>query len=218
MLSAKPTPLCTIPPQSENPKHWKDFRAHYRPGIPPGSNHANIDINQIATPLSESYYKNLYHILASSTVRQYEAQCRETGIRKPLIVEDLSKTFPIPGCFPANFIHLKLNIRQLQVSLWCGTIEHSKDNDLSIWPFAILHNQQIWKAHGAAIAAAHLYIPTCIESQTSQNPAKKILSSYKAIEYLLYIFGLCPALLYNMLSPEFYHHFCKLVFGIRIIH
>jgi|ERR1700722_20069311 len=51
-----------------------------------------------------------------------------------------------------------------------------------------------------------------------RNPAEKISSGYKAIEYLVYIFFLCPALLYGVLPPEYYYHFCKLVFGIRIIH
>jgi hypothetical protein len=88
----------------------------------------------------------------------------ETGICKPSIVEGLAKTFPIPGCFPADSMHLELNIGQLQVSLWHGMIEHSKDNDPSTWPFAILHDHQIWQAHGAAVAAAHWYILTCVES------------------------------------------------------
>ena len=120
------------------------------------------------------------------------------------------KMFPIPECFPANSMHLELNIRQLQVSLWHGTMEHSKDNDPSIWPFVVLNNSQTWKAYSAAVAAIHQYIPTCVESWTAQNPAEKISSGYKAIEYLLYVFDLCPALLYGLLEI--------LVFGIQIIH
>ena len=134
--------------------------------IPLGSNHPDIDINKITMPSSESYYKNLHYVLTSPLVRQYEVQRQETGIRKPSIVEGLSKTFPIPGCFPADTMHLELNIGQLQVSLWHGTIEHSKNDDPSTWPFAVLQNHQIWQAHGAAIAAAHQYIPTCVESRT----------------------------------------------------
>ena len=87
------------------------------PDIPSGSNHPNIDIDQLATPSSELYYKNLNHVLALPSVRQYEARRRETGIHKPTIVEGLSKTFPIPGCFPADTIHLEFNIGQLQVSV-----------------------------------------------------------------------------------------------------
>ena len=189
-----------------------------RPDIPSGSNNPDIDINKVMIPSSRSYYENLHHVLASPSVRQYEARRRETGIHKPSIVEGLPKTFPIPRCFPADTMHLELNIGQLQVSLWRGTIEHSKNDDPSTWPFTVLHNHQIWLAHGATVAATHQYIPTCVESRTPQNPAKKISSGYKAIEYLLYVFGLCPALLYGVLPLDFYRHFCKLIFGIRIIH
>jgi len=45
------------------------------PGVPSGSSHPDIDINQIATPSSELYYKNLHYVLASPSVRQYETRC-----------------------------------------------------------------------------------------------------------------------------------------------
>ena len=115
-------------------------------------------------------------------------------------------------------MHLGLNLGQLLVTLWRGTLEHSKDDNPSTWPFAVLRDSQSWQTHGAAVAAANRYIPTCVETRTPGNPAEKISSGYKAIEYLVYIFGLCPALLYGVLPPEYYYHFCKLVFGIRIIH
>jgi hypothetical protein len=116
-------------------------------GIPTESNHIDIDINQIAIPSSKSYFKNLHHVLGSPSGRQYEARRRETGIRKPSIVEGLSKVFPIPGCFPADFMHLGLNLSQLLVSLWRGTMEHSKDDDPRTWPFAVLRDHQLWQAH-----------------------------------------------------------------------
>ena len=161
------------------------------PKIPPGSSHPDTNINHIAMQSSKSYHKNLHYVLASTSVAQYEERCKETGICKPSIVEGLSKTFLIPGCFPADLMHLGLNIGQLLVSLWRGTMEHSTNDHPRTWPFAVLHDQQLWQAHGAAVADAHRYIPTCIESRTPRNPAEKISSGYKAIEYLLYIFGLC---------------------------
>ena len=92
-------------------------------GVPTGSNHIDIDINQIAIPSSKSYFENLHHVLGSPSGRQYEARHRETGIQKPSIVEGLSKAFPIPGCFPADLMHLGLNLSQLLVSFWRGTME-----------------------------------------------------------------------------------------------
>ncbi len=37
-------------------------------------------------------------------------------------------------------------------------------------------------------------------------------------EYLIYVFGLCPTLLYGVLPQPYHWHFCKLVFATRIIH
>ena len=72
--------------------------------------------------------------------------------------------------------------------------------------------------HGASVAGAGLYLPVCLESRVPRNPAKKISSGYKAVEYLVYIFGLCPALLYRLLPQKFYYHYCKLVFGMCVVH
>ena len=43
------------------------------------------------------------------------------------------------------------------------------------------------------------------------------MSGYKAWEFLLYLYGLCPSLLYGVLLDVFYLNFCKLVFGIRLM-
>jgi hypothetical protein len=58
----------------------------------------------------------------------------------------------------------------------------------------------------------------CLESRVPRNPTEKISSGYKAVEYVVYIFGLCPALHYRLLPQKFYFHFCKLVFAMRMIH
>ena len=76
----------------------------------------------------------------------------------------------------------------------------------------------VWQAHGASVAGAGLYLPVCLDSRVPRNPAEKISSGYKAVEYLVYVFGLCPALLYRLLPQKFYYHFCKLVFATRVIH
>ena len=111
-----------------------------------------------------------------------------------------------------------LNISQLLIALWRGSIDHAQEDDPTTWPFAILHDNVVWQAHGGSVAGAGLYLPVCLESRVPRNPAEKISSGYKAVEYLVYIFGLCPALLYRLLPQRFYYHFCKLVFGTRVIH
>lgn len=82
----------------------------------------------------------------------------------------------------------------------------------------MLHDNTVWQVHGASVTHAGLYLPVCLESRVPCNPAEKISSGYKVVEYLVYIFDLCPALLYHLLPQKFYYHFCKLVFGTHMVH
>ena len=50
-----------------------------------------------------------------------------------------------------------------------------------------------------------------------RNPAEKISSGYKAWEFLMYIYGLGPAMFYGVLPEKYWVNFCKLVYGMRII-
>jgi hypothetical protein len=187
--------------------------------VPPGLGHPDININLITTPLPDEYNDRLHHVLGSTSICEYERRHKETGICKPSIVSALPKSIPVLKCFPADTMHLfTLNISQLLVSLWCGNIDHVPDDDLITWLFAVLHDIAVWKAHGTSVADASLYLPICLESRVPRNPAEKISSGYKAVECLVYIFGLCPALLYCLLPPKFYYNYCKLVFGVRVIH
>jgi len=168
--------------------------------IPPGSHHPSISIESIQTPSAHEYNDKLEYVLTSRSTRQYELRRCNTGICKPSIVSALPKSFPVPKCFPADTMHLfGLNLCQLLIPLWQGTIDHTKEDDPSLWPFAVLQESDTWKAHGATVAAAACYIPVCLEARVPCNPAEKISSGYKAVEYLIYVFGLCPALLYGML-------------------
>ena len=187
--------------------------------LPPGSSHPDIDINSITTPSLEEYNERLSYVLGSTSMRDYERRRKATGICKPSIVSALPKSIPVPKCFPADTMHLfGLNISQLLVSLWRGGIDHAQDDDPATWPFAILRDNVVWQAHGASVAGAGLYLPVCLESRVPRNPAEKISSGYKAVEYLVYVFGLCPGLLHHLLPQKFYQHFCKLVFATRVIH
>lgn len=187
--------------------------------LPPGSSHPDIDINSITTPSLEEYDERLRHVLGSTSTREYERRRKETGICKPSIVSALPKSIPVPKCFPVDTMHLfRLNISQLLVSLWRGGLDHARDDHPATWPFAVLFDNVVWQAHGASVAGAGLYLPVCLGSRVPRNPAEKISSGYKAVEYLVYVYGLCPALLYHLLPQKFYHHFCKLVFATRVIH
>ena len=42
-------------------------------------------------------------------------------------------------------------------------------------------------------------------------------SGYKAWEYVLYLYGLCPVMLHGILPEKYWKHFCKLVYGVRVV-
>ncbi len=212
--------LCSMPGYHK-PGMGMYYSAMLKPHGPVslGSSHPDIDINSIIMPSLDEYNERLHHILGSKSTHKYECCHRETGICKPSIVSVLPKTVPVPKCFPADTMHLfGLNISQLLISLWHGNIDHVRDNDPTTWPFAVLHDNVVWQAYGVSVTGAGLYLPVCLESRVPYNSAEKILSGYKAVEYLVYIFGLCPTLLYCLLPQKFYHHFCKLVFAMHVIH
>jgi len=176
--------------------------------VPSGSSHPDVDINLITIPSPDKYNERLCLVLSLTSTNEYVQNHRETGICKPSIVSTLPKSIPIPKCFPADTMHLfTLNISQLLISLWHGSIDHAQDNDPTTWPFAVLPDNAVWQAHGASVTCAGLYLPVCLESRVLYNPAEKISSGYKVVEYLVYIFGLCPALLYHLLPQKFYYHF-----------
>ncbi|KAF8895749.1 hypothetical protein CPB84DRAFT_1816006 [Gymnopilus junonius] len=100
------------------------------------------------------------------------------------------------------------NLLDLLVPLWQGVFNHKKNDPPSNWPWAILHSDT-WETHGRDITAATPFLPGSFD-QPPHNIAKKINSGYKAWEWLLYLYGLAPALLYGVLLEPYYSHFCKL--------
>ena len=58
--------------------------------------------------------------MQSPNETQYKLQHKETGISKPSLFSGLPTNWhlPIPGCFPANLIHLVLlNLTELLIAL-----------------------------------------------------------------------------------------------------
>lgn len=114
-------------------------------------------------------------------------------------------------------MHLvSLNIPDLLVSLWRGTMECDKNDNRSTWDWALLRGQT-WIDHGKAVASITPYLPGSFD-RPPRNPAEKINSGYKAWEFLMYIFGLGPGLLYHILPNKYWKNFCKLVFAVRVLH
>ncbi|PPQ93977.1 hypothetical protein CVT25_012940 [Psilocybe cyanescens] len=108
-------------------------------------------------------------------------------------------------------MHLgSFNLANLLVSLWHGQLDNKKTDSVSAYPWAVLRGN-IWEQHGKAIAEATPYLPGSFDRPPC-NIAKKINS-----EWLLYLYGLAPPLLYGVLPEPYYLHFCKLVRAMRTV-
>jgi len=80
----------------------------------------------------------------------------------------------------------------------------------------VFERVDVWKAHGEAVAKTLHFLPSSFD-RPPRNIAEKLTSGYKAWEFLLYLYGLGPGLLYNVLSDPYYSNYCKLVFGMCLM-
>ncbi|TEB30690.1 hypothetical protein FA13DRAFT_1755066 [Coprinellus micaceus] len=108
-----------------------------------------------------------------------------------------------------------LNITDLIMGLFRGTLEVGPGDDIDTWDWAVLTGDT-WKEHGAIVASFKRHLSSSID-RPPRDPSKKINSGYKAVEFLNYVYGMLPALLYGVLPEPYYGNFCKLVYGVRII-
>lgn len=183
-----------------------------------GSTHPDIDIRSLPSPSREQYNTNLRHLVSSPNETQYRARRLATGISKPSIFSGLdhSSTLGLPHSAGSDIMHLgALNLSDLMISLWRGTIDCTKPDDKTTWTWVVLRGE-MWQRHGKAVADTLHYLPSSFD-RPPRNIAEKLTSGYKAWEFLLYLYGLCPGLLYGVLPDVFYSNFCKLVFGIRLM-
>ena len=156
--------------------------------------------------------------MAGPNDTQYKRRQHETGIVKATLFLGLPtrSTLEIPRCFGSDIMHLAtLNLADLFLPLWRGSFDHDPLDPPSNWPWAVLQGE-IWEMHGRDVAAATPHLPGSFD-RPPRNIAEKINSGYKAWEWLLYLYGLAPALLLNILPDPFYSHFCKLVLAMHII-
>ncbi|KAM5538945.1 hypothetical protein V8D89_007366 [Ganoderma adspersum] len=132
--------------------------------------------------------------------RIYEQRRLKTGILKLSIFLGISPhhRLSIPGLFPGDIMHLfGLNIPNLLTKLWRGTMEcdvKNSDNKAS-WD---------WKQHGVDVVNASHFMPGFFDCPP-RNPTEKISSRYKCWEFLNWIYGLAPAMLYT--------NYCKFIAG-----
>jgi hypothetical protein len=61
------------------------------------------------------------------------------------------------------------------------------------------------------------YLPSSF-GRVPRNSAEKVNSGYKAWEFLIYLFGLGPALFRSILPERYWLTFCKLTHGIQLLY
>ena len=185
-----------------------------------GCTHDDDDPSDLPLRLPEEYERDCLQVQHSASVAEYERQCLETGISRPSIFSGmpLNCRLPIPGLFPGDIMHLiGLNIPDLLLKLWRGTMDCDTkygDNKNS-WDWVSLVGD-VWKRHGQDVADARRFLPGSFD-RPPRSPAEKISSGYKCWEFLHYLYGLGPGLLYGILPDKYWKNFCKLAAGARII-
>ncbi|KAJ3529701.1 hypothetical protein NMY22_g8887 [Coprinellus aureogranulatus] len=110
--------------------------------LPEGSGHPDVDIGDLLWTDREAIYKERLKTLVSARNKsQYKVIRRTTGISKPSIISGLDPTrrLGIPNAFPNDTMHLTgLNVPQLLLSLWHGTMACHSDDDKSTWDWRTL--------------------------------------------------------------------------------
>lgn len=209
------------------PSRHREGDGHYYPVLLKPSNynvqgcdHNDVsysDLGRFREDIAQRYRTNLKILCNSRNPTQYKDNRLETGICKQTIFSGLLGTLGIPNMFVLDIMHLvSLNIPDLLLGLWRGTLKCYGNDSTNDWPWCVLKNKDIWKAHGKTVVMAAPYLPTSFD-RAPRNPAEKINSGYKAWEFLLYIFALGPALLKPILPNAYWKNYCKLVRGIQIL-
>jgi hypothetical protein len=108
------------------------------------------------------------------------------------------------------------NMASLYMDLWRGITDcHPVTDSIKNWDWAVLIDN-VWEAHGQAVAATHPYLPGSFDV-LPRNPVEKINSFYKSREFITWLFGIGPGLFYRVLPDKYFQHYCKFVRGLCVM-
>ena len=127
-----------------------------------GCMHADIDVHALSMASCKIYNANLRHLATAQTDQQYKTSCLATGISKPSIFSglDSSATFGLLRSAGLDIMHLAaLNLPDLMICLWCGTIDCTAPDDWNTWTWVVLRGDT-WQQHGKSVADTLHYLPT----------------------------------------------------------
>jgi hypothetical protein len=74
----------------------------------------------------------------------------------------------------------------------------------------------LWSVHGETVPRSVPFIPSSFGC-APRDHSKRLNSGYKAWEFQIYVYGLCPTLLCHLLPQQYWHNFCRLVARICIL-
>ena len=179
--------------------------------------HEDREANEVATCTTQDYQYCLAILAKANSKAEYEEIRKQTSICKRSIFQGLTRRLEIPKLFPGDMMHLgSLNLPDLFVKLWRGTIECRAGDDISTWDWVVLR-ENAWQEHGRCVAEITPYLPGCFGA-APRNIAEKVSSGYKAKEFEVWFYGYGPGILHGVLPDKYWQHYCKIVMGLRLAH
>ena len=145
--------------------------------------------------------------------------CLVLGLCKQTLFSSLPcQPLPVPSLFTMDIMHLSvLNNPNLFLKLFTGKLNIYDPNDRANWDWAVFYcRPKLWSTHREIVPRSVPFIPLSFGC-APQDPLKRLNSGYKAWEFQIYIYSLCPTLLRHLLPWKYWLHFCKLVAGIHIM-
>jgi hypothetical protein len=112
-----------------------------------------------------------------------------------------------------------LNAGELFIPLFCGSISHNKRNPQSRkeWPWSQwLRNPDVWQEHDRRVELSRLCFPGWYDCVPC-NPATKINTKYKGMEWINYLYSLGSIVFCQDLPDKHWDNFCKYVHIIELI-
>ncbi|KIK74860.1 hypothetical protein PAXRUDRAFT_19473 [Paxillus rubicundulus Ve08.2h10] len=194
-------------------RHRKDRSTHYYPAplhphdhIVAGSDNRHINVFKLPQGGSHEYADNLRRIVSVHNQTQWDKMKTETGLTKPPLILGLNPAL----LSRSSPVHDDGHHASCRKSLGPSYFP------LACWDWAVLMDNNTWKTHGEAVAAAGSHLPGSYDRKP-RNIAEKLNTQYKTWEFQLYTFGLAPILLYGILPTQYWVNYCMLVHGFQIM-
>ncbi|KIK81510.1 hypothetical protein PAXRUDRAFT_15206 [Paxillus rubicundulus Ve08.2h10] len=154
----------------------KENSTHYYPAllcphdhIVSGGHHGDIKALEVPQGGSTEYVNNLKKIVSIHNQTQWDKMKTETGLTKPPLILGLhpTRSLGVPLCMTTDVMHLTGNLSDLLLSLWCGTLSVSPNDDKSTWDWAMFKDNDLWISHGEDVKKAGVHLPGVQQCQVN---------------------------------------------------